>query len=49
MKLKHDRLLSKFAFNCNLRHYTEGVVMSYPPFVTTPRHVMVGRCELTPG
>ena len=21
MKLKHDKLLSNFAFNCNLRHY----------------------------
>ena len=24
MKLKHDKLLSNFAFNCNLRRYTEG-------------------------
>ena len=24
MKLKYDKLLSNFAFNCNLRHYTEG-------------------------
>ena len=25
MKLKHDKLLSNFAFNCNLRHYNEGI------------------------
>ena len=24
MKLKHDKLLSNFAFDCNLRHYTPG-------------------------
>ena len=24
MKLKHDKLVSNFAFNCNLRHYTSG-------------------------
>jgi len=23
LKLKYDKLLSKFAFSCNLRHYTE--------------------------
>ena len=23
MKQKHDKLLSNFAFNCNLRHYTQ--------------------------
>ena len=23
MKLKHDKLLSNVAFNCNLRHYTK--------------------------
>ena len=23
LKLTYDKLLSKFAFNCNLRHYTE--------------------------
>ena len=37
MKLKHDELLSKFAFNVNLRHYTKGKAMCYvsvPPAVT---------------
>ena len=24
MKLKHDKLLSSFGFNCNSRHYIEG-------------------------
>ena len=24
MKLKYDELLSNFAFNCDLRHYTKG-------------------------
>ena len=24
LKLKCDKLLSSFAFNCNLRHYTKG-------------------------
>ena len=24
MNLKHDKLLSNFAFDCNLRHYTMG-------------------------
>ena len=26
MKLKHDKLLSNFAFNCNPRHYKEADV-----------------------
>ena len=26
MKLKHDKLLSKLSFNCNLRHYNAGHV-----------------------
>ena len=26
MKLKHDELLSKFALNCNLRHYISGSI-----------------------
>ena len=29
LKLKHDQLLSNFAFNCNLRHYY-GVITSTP-------------------
>ena len=28
-KLKHDKLLSTFAFNCNLRHYTEGDLLPF--------------------
>ena len=30
MKLKHDKLLSNFAYNCNLRRYTkvEGAALS---------------------
>jgi len=27
LKLKYDALLSNFAFNCNLRHYTKEVRM----------------------
>jgi len=26
LNLKHDKLLSNFAFNCNLRHYTQANV-----------------------
>ena len=28
MKLEHDKLLSNFAFKCNLRHYNEGVLLA---------------------
>ena len=30
MKLKYDRLLSNFAFNCKLRHYTEVIRPELP-------------------
>ena len=26
LKLKHDKLLSNVAFNCSLRHYTQGAL-----------------------
>ena len=29
MKVKYDQLLSNFAFNCNLRHYSMGVVSAH--------------------
>ena len=29
MKLKYDKLLSNFGFNCNLRHYTMGFRYGY--------------------
>ena len=38
LKLKHDKLLSSFAFHCNLRHYHQA--RSLPT---------AGRCSLTPG
>ena len=29
LKLKYDKLLSTFAFNCNLRHYTEALRIKF--------------------
>jgi len=54
LKLKHDTLLSNFAFNCNLRHYIlgsvvnslNGKVMKKLLNQTRPE---VGWCNLNPG
>ena len=56
MKLKHEKPLSNFAFNFNLRHY---IWLNLPARskMTTPAFVMhwapdiskVWRCSLTPG
>ena len=53
MKLKYDKLLSNFAFNCNLRHYTwagmllppgegGGAVQAVQVYRTGMRNVLVG-------
>jgi len=58
LKLKHEKLLSDFAFNCNLRHYTTVAVshvseaaIDAAAFGASPegRALVVGRCRLTPG
>ena len=35
MKLKYDKLLSNFAFNCNLRHYTKAAPAPPPGMLRT--------------
>jgi len=30
LKLKHDKLLSSVAFNCNLHHYTKDLLLRFP-------------------
>ena len=57
MKLIHDKLLSSFAFNCNLRHYIE-VALKLMQEEGVERNAMVrciaaidnsevGRCRFT--
>ena len=56
MKLKYDKLVSDFAFNCNMRHYITvkavPVHMMYNvkvPYINQNGEVAtVGRCRLTP-
>ena len=56
LKVKYEKLLSNFGFNCKLRPHTEAE--RDPSFIavsiTRPRSPedpfsMVGRCRLTPG
>jgi len=42
LKLNYDKLLSNFAFNCNLRHYIEGTYA-----VRLRVDTLVGWCRLT--
>ena len=55
MKLKHEKLLSSFAFKCNLRHYNtedvEHVDLSVRPFVirSTDRTVRAHSIILATG
>jgi len=43
LKGKHDKLLSKFAFNCNLRHYTKE-----KDLVQRLESTLIHWCGLTP-
>ena len=45
MKLKYDKLLSKFAFNCNLRHYTPEVSPDADMDTLTAAAVPVGMTD----
>ena len=45
MNLTYDEVLSKYAFNCNLRHYT----MMGKGLALLAMGLLVGRCRLTPG
>ena len=51
LKLKYDKLVSNFAFKCNLRHYMSVHVMakeiSWFHAVIWPALLMVGQCRLT--
>ena len=47
MKLKHDKLLSNVALNCNLRHYTMRVKLPTP--YEGPLQGEVGRSGLNSG
>jgi len=47
LKLIYDGPLSNFAFNFNLRRYTEGAHAAAPFGIQL--EVVVGRCRLTPG
>ena len=49
MKLKYDELLSNFAFNCNLRHYTvvEGGIAFSVAFGTLTAEEAVARLSPT--
>ena len=46
IKLKHDKLLSSFAFKINLRHSTKEVLRE-PPTTAILNGTQVGRCRLT--
>ena len=48
MKLSYDKMLSNFAFNCNMRPYT-WVWMGYSAGLPTRIEVGQCRCSLTPG
>jgi len=56
LKLKDDKLLSNFAFNCNLRHYSEWSNSIHQALGENDEGVdamkvaafEVGRCRLTP-
>ena len=47
MKLKHDKLLSKVAFNCNMRLYTtvigNGTMLGVTPLRNKRSHGTLGR------
>ena len=50
MKLKHDELLSNFAFNCTLRHYTAGnnwlndqLLSFYFAYLERDKYAILGR------
>jgi len=45
LETENDKLLSKFAFNCNLRHYSEYETK----LARAERFILVGRCRLTLG
>jgi len=49
LKLKCDKLLSNFAFNFNLRRYTESTPPAVPPtrLPQPPPSPQVGLCRLT--
>ena len=53
MKLKHDKLLSSFAFDCKLRHYNVARILpaSSPVYDAVWTHLMPlvrpCRCKLT--
>ena len=47
LKLKHGKLLSKFAFNCYLSHYAEAADEDTKGKLEAL--FTVGRCRLTPG
>ena len=56
MKLEYDKLLSDFAFNCNLRHYTPAGVHAAPRLVARSAMLLtdvvvtqVGAVQLDPG
>jgi len=48
LKLKHDKLLSNVAFNCNLRPSTKAEEHSCFDAVMNGDETGVGRCSFTP-